>query len=198
MSQKPSAETADPRVRRTHLLLGQALEKLLGEREFDKISVQDITEAATLNRATFYAHYPDKYSLLECMVASRFSALLEARGVKFDGGCQSALRSMALGVCDYLAAAPGRKSKQVTQMEPHMEAPVISVVTQMILAGMEKHPPANGVTASMLAAAVSWAMFGAAKDWVRHEHRCPSEEMADQIMSLLGPLLTAAYDGVAV
>src|SRR5450631_2026763 len=99
-------ETVDPRIKRTRVLLQQALGKLLETKEFDKISVQDIAEAATVNRATFYDHYNDKYALLECMVGCRFQELLAARGVKFDGACSSALRAMVLGVCDYLAALP--------------------------------------------------------------------------------------------
>ena len=187
-------KTIDPRVRRTHVLLRHALEKLLTEKEFDAISVQDITEAATLNRATFYDHYPDKYSLLECMVAHRFTELLDARGIRFDGGCGSALYAMVLGVCDYLASMP-RQPSQEMQIEPHMEAAVISVVTQMMLEGMAKHDPPNEVAASMLASTVSWAIFGAARDWVRSPDRCPSEAMATQIMKLLGPVFTAAYEG---
>src|SRR5580700_4896558 len=96
-------ETVDPRIRRTRLLLQQALGKLLESKEFDAISVQDITEAATVNRATFYDHYADKFALLECMAGTRFEELLAARGVRFDGGCASALRAIVLGVCDYLA-----------------------------------------------------------------------------------------------
>jgi AcrR family transcriptional regulator len=194
MAEKP-AGNIDPRVKRTHLLLRQALEELLKKKEFDKISVQDITDAATLNRATFYDHYPDKYALLECMVAHRFTDLLEVRGVRFDGGCGSALRAMVLGVCDYLAGMPGQELKQT--MQPHMEGAVISVVTQMIRAGMEQHSPPTGVSSSMLAAILSWAIFGAAKDWVRNPDRCPSEAMADRVMTLLGPVFSAAYAGVA-
>jgi AcrR family transcriptional regulator len=46
----------DPRVRRTRKLLQDALRSLLFERRFSRISVQDIAERATVNRATFYAH----------------------------------------------------------------------------------------------------------------------------------------------
>jgi AcrR family transcriptional regulator len=195
---KRSIGSVDPRVKRTHFLLRQALEKLLNEKEFDKISVQDIAETATLNRATFYDHYPDKYALLECMVAHRFTALLDERGVKFDGGCIWALRAMVLGVCDYLANMPPQGLNQEPQMEPHMEAAVISVVTQMILTGMEGHAAPSEVPSSMLAATLSWAIFGAAKDWARNPERCPSETMADQVMTLLGPLFAAAYERVSV
>jgi AcrR family transcriptional regulator len=46
-------EVRDPRIRRTRQLLQGALLQLLGSKSFDDISVQDITDAATVNRATF-------------------------------------------------------------------------------------------------------------------------------------------------
>ena len=80
-------ESLDPRIRRTRQLLQQALGKLLETKEFDKISVQDIADAATVNRATFYDHYADKSALLECVVGSRFHELLAERDIRFDGSC---------------------------------------------------------------------------------------------------------------
>ena len=61
---------------------------LMQTKSFDEISVQDITEAATVNRATFYDHYTDKFALLEAMVAGGFHRLLHERNVTFDGTCQ--------------------------------------------------------------------------------------------------------------
>ena len=54
----------DPRIKRTHLLLRDALIALISEKSYPAISVQEITERATLNRATFYKHYQDKDDLL--------------------------------------------------------------------------------------------------------------------------------------
>jgi AcrR family transcriptional regulator len=186
-------DTIDPRVRRTRVLLQQSLGKLLVTKEFDKISVQDIAEEATVNRATFYDHYPDKFALLECMVATRFQELLAARGVEFNGGCSSALRGIVLGVCDYLAGAPGLECERQLQMEPHMEAAVIAVVRGMLLAGMKSHPPSNAVPPEMVASTLSWAIFGAAKEWVRTAGRCPSDGVVDQVMMLVAPVFGAAY-----
>jgi AcrR family transcriptional regulator len=187
------AKELDPRIRRTRLLLQQALGKLLETKEFDKISVQDIAEAATVNRATFYDHYTDKFALLECMVGTRFMELLEARGVRFDGGCSSALRAMVQGVCDYLAGVPGMECKRQLQMEPHMEAAVIAVVRGMLLHGFKLHPPAEGMSAEMLAATLSWAIYGAAKEWLRTPGRCSSEEVVEQVMALVQPVFGAAF-----
>jgi AcrR family transcriptional regulator len=183
-------EAVDPRIRRTRLLLQQALGKLLETKEFDKISVQDIAEAATVNRATFYDHYTDKFDLLECMVGTRFGELLAARDVRFDGQCSSALRAIVQGVCDYLAAAPGA---ECTRQLPHMEAAVIAVVRNMLLKGFSLHPPAEGVSAEMLAATLSWAIYGAAKEWVRTPGHGPSDAVVDQVMLLVQPIFVAAY-----
>jgi AcrR family transcriptional regulator len=73
---KPLRKPSIPVIRRTRQLLQQALEKLLETKDFDKISVQDIADAATVNRVTFYDHYTDKFALLECVVAGRFQNLL--------------------------------------------------------------------------------------------------------------------------
>jgi len=43
-------EVRDPRMRRTRQLLQGALRTLMQNKSFDEIAVQDITEAATVNR----------------------------------------------------------------------------------------------------------------------------------------------------
>src|SRR6202171_3538112 len=83
----------DPRIRRTRQLLQDALRKLLEQKGFDDITVQDITEGATLNRATFYAHYPDKFALLEELIRVSFLQLLAQRNVSFDGTCSAAFKA---------------------------------------------------------------------------------------------------------
>jgi len=189
------AESLDPRIRRTRELLQHALAKLLETREFEKLSVQDITDAATLNRATFYAHYPDKFALLECMVGGQFHALLAARGVYFDGSCPSALRGLVLGVCDFLAQVPGTACERQRQLEPHLEAAVVAVVRRMLLEGLQRHP-AEGISPELQAAALSWAIYGAAKEWARTPNRVPSEAIAETVVRLVVPLMhPAAADG---
>ena len=55
---------SDPRVIRSRQLLRAAVISLIPEKGFGAISVQDIADRATLNRATFYLHYQDKTELL--------------------------------------------------------------------------------------------------------------------------------------
>jgi AcrR family transcriptional regulator len=184
-------EILDPRIRRTRQLLQQALGTLLETKEFERISVQDIAEAATVNRATFYDHYPDKFALLRCMVGARFQELLAARHVRFDETCSSALNAIVLGVCDYLASTPGITCEQQRPMQPHMESAVIGVVRWIILEGFQKHPMVSRASPEILATTVSWAIYGAAKEWVQTPNRCSSEEIAETVVNLVSPIFSS-------
>jgi AcrR family transcriptional regulator len=172
----------DPRIRRTRHLLQQALGKLLEKKEFDDISIQDIADAATVNRATFYDHYNDKFELLACTVGCRFQEMLAERQVQFESNCASALRTLVLAVCDYL----GNFKRQ---MEPHMESAIITAVREILLSGLRQHSPQSAIAPEMIAASASWAIYGAAKEWVETPDRCPSEEIADTVAKLVAPVL---------
>jgi AcrR family transcriptional regulator len=68
----------DPRVKRTRKLLQQTLNDLMHEKSFAAITVQDIAERSTLNRATFYAHFEDKYDLLDSIIREGVEQALAA------------------------------------------------------------------------------------------------------------------------
>jgi AcrR family transcriptional regulator len=70
----------DPRIERTREALRAALMALIEEKGFDAISVQDITERARLNRATFYLHYRDKQDLLIRTSEAVFDGLVAEAG----------------------------------------------------------------------------------------------------------------------
>jgi AcrR family transcriptional regulator len=54
----------DERIRRTRIQIDAAFVELLHRRHYGSIRVSDITKKAHIGRATFYAHYPDKDTLL--------------------------------------------------------------------------------------------------------------------------------------
>ncbi|MCW9134627.1 TetR/AcrR family transcriptional regulator [Bacillus paramycoides] len=55
---------ADLRIIRTKKLIYDAFIKLIAEKGYDAITIQDIADEALINRATFYSHYRDKQDLL--------------------------------------------------------------------------------------------------------------------------------------
>jgi AcrR family transcriptional regulator len=190
-------EKLDPRIRRTRQLLQDALKRLLEEKEFDKITIQDITEAATLNRATFYAHYPDKFALLEELIRVSFLQLLDCRKVRFDGSCATAFHPIILAVCDYLAELQESRSSKQHQFEAFVEGTVIDQIRVILMDGFNKHPVERNIPPEMIAAAASWAIYGAAKQWVNSPDRIPAEEFVATAASLVTPILIAGIVSVA-
>jgi AcrR family transcriptional regulator len=180
-------EAVDRRIVRTRQLLQEALSKLLEEKGLDEISIQDIAARATVNRATFYDHYNDKFELLACMVGSRFQELLNERKLQFGGGCSSELKAIVLAVCDYLTRMQGTNCKR--QLEPHMESAIIGAVREILLSGLKKHSPETAIAPEMIAASASWAIYGAAKEWVQTPNRSSSEEVAATVTTLVSPIL---------
>lgn len=180
-----AVESTDPRILRSRRMLMDALLKLLDEKEFDAISVQEIADRATLNRATFYLHYPDKNALLQAMTAARFHELIARRGLSFTD-CDGALRAIALGVCDYLSETAGCPS-QLTKMP--LEGSIIPAVEGMFREGTGKHEVPAGVDTEMLGTAAAWAVFGAARRWLQTPGRMPAEEMAARIEAMVKPIL---------
>jgi len=163
------AENTDPRVLRSRQMLMESLLRLLTRKEFDNISIQEIADEATLNRATFYLHYSDKNALLQAMTAARFRDLIARRGLSFTN-CDGALQAIALGVCDYLAETTGCPS-QLAKMP--LEGSIIPVVEGMFLEGAANHAMAPGADPKLLA-------------------RSPAEEMAAKIELMVKPIFLSA------
>src|SRR5712691_13571602 len=145
---QPETETMDPRILRSRRMLMEALARLLTKKEFEDLSVQEISDEATLNRATFYLHYADKNALLQAMTESRFRNLIERRAITFTD-CNGALRAIALGVCDYLAETTGCPS-QLARIP--LEGSIIPVVEDMFKEGLAHHGLAPSADAALLAA----------------------------------------------
>jgi len=58
----------DPRIIRTRKLLMDAFMKIAQKKEFKDITIKDITDEATVNRATFYSHFQDKYDVMDASI----------------------------------------------------------------------------------------------------------------------------------
>lgn len=187
-SLQAAPETTDPRILRSRRMLMDALAKLLTKKEFEDISVQEIADEATLNRATFYLHYPDKSALLLAMTEARFRDLIERRGISFTD-CERALRAIALGVCDYLTEITNCPVKGGSIP---LEGSIIPVVEAMFKEGLSHHELAAGIDAGLVATTAAWAVFGAARRWFQTSNRIAAERMAGKIETMVKPIFLSA------
>lgn len=86
----------DLRVIKTRKNIRVSFIRLLDEKSFSAITVQDILDEALINRTTFYRHYDSKYALVEELdgeIMERFEQLL-ASGLQDRSDPEKLLRSV--------------------------------------------------------------------------------------------------------
>lgn len=91
----------DPRAVRTKNLIKESFVQLLEEKDFKYITIKDITTKATINRATFYAHYLDKYILLEELVIDCFEEMLPGEILNAADLNEEIIKELILFLCEY-------------------------------------------------------------------------------------------------
>lgn len=179
----------DPRVKRTRKLVVDAFMSLLAEKGFHAITVQDIAERATVNRATFYAHFEDKYALMDWVVRDGFrQALRECLGAAPPFTLDN-LHLLAITACEFLGEFHGHCAPGDRDLAPLMlEAKVQEELYAFLLTWLRDAGPACVTsTANREAAAVvmSWAIFGAGIQWSRGERTIPAVDWARQVVTML-------------
>jgi AcrR family transcriptional regulator len=186
----------DPRQKRTRRLLQDALRKLLQEKSFEEILVQDVAEAATVNRATFYDHYTDKFSLFEAMVAGDFHELLKQRNIRFDGTCPTAIEAIVLAVCDYLKEIDRNKNQCAGRgsFGPLLDSAVTRAIRMVVLDGLAKRATRSGVPHDVLASTVSSAIYGATREWFYSKRRHRIDEIVSFAARAVGSMLKAGVN----
>jgi AcrR family transcriptional regulator len=163
----------DPRVTRTRKLIRDALVALLAEKNFESISVQDIAGRATVNRATFYAHFTDKFALLDAMIREDFAGHL-AEGDPLNA---PETRGLLLAVGKNIFAFVGlhRRCKIDRDFEPQMQHSMEAELTDLL-------SPRFGHCTAMLIAS---ALVGAAMSWRHQAPNAPFEPIVANIVGIL-------------
>ncbi len=178
MATKPTKLRVDPRVTRTQKLIRDALRGLLKEKGFESISVQDLAERATVNRATFYAHFTDKFALLDAIVREDLAECL----VKDDSIAEPDPRRMLqiLAKCVFTFVGQHGQCKVDKDFEPQFEQAMEAELRDYVA-------PRIPVCASFFVAS---AIVGMAMQWRACSRKQPLERVSREIVDILS-------DGVA-
>ncbi|HEU4322633.1 MAG TPA: helix-turn-helix domain-containing protein [Roseiflexaceae bacterium] len=172
---------------RTRALLLDAFLDLLGEKDFEALTVQDIATRATVNRATFYAHFPDKYAALETCIRTGFQHSVRQR-LGADEPDRAQLRQLFLAVTDHLAAFGRRCRRPFKMFEALVEAEIKTQLRGDVRRWLAAQPAAQGQPEQRLdtvATMLSWSIYGAALEWHRRAERLAAERFADEVVPLL-------------
>jgi len=189
---------SDPRVQRTRQLLLQAFMALVQEKQYiHTISVQEIAARATVNRATFYAHFEDKYALVESWMREKFRRTL-ARQLPASSTLQrETLHRLILAVFDFLARGRRYAKPSNRQFFPLFERALQQELADLLLRWLKQVPseiPFPEETLETTTQVISWAIFGPAAQWSSGERTSSAEEMAYRVLTIviagLSPVVT--------
>ncbi|WP_274649047.1 TetR family transcriptional regulator [Paenibacillus humicola] len=189
----------DPRVKRTRQLLLQSFMELLEQKKnIYSISVQDITDRATVNRATFYAHFEDKYAFLECWMREKFQRKLEEALPNSSISNMSSLRILILTVFDFLALTRQYmiRTPENSQFEPLFEIAMQKELYQLLVAWLSKESKAS-VSQEMVettALVISWGILGTAIQWSRGPQLRTAEAMVRDVLVVVAAGLAPVLD----
>jgi AcrR family transcriptional regulator len=178
----------DPRIRRTRRLLQQAFRELLAEKRFQTISVQDIAERATVNRATFYAHFEDKFALVDSLIREEFQGRLAEKLCITSPLTADNLRLLCMTVFNYLAQVDSHCSLPDTQFASRFAMAVHQELYGFSLSWLKQGLSADAPQRAMLeatATAMSWAVYGAGIQWGRGVYTLAVDELALQLVAVL-------------
>ena len=131
-------KSVDPRVKRTRKLLQQAFLELFEQKSFSTISIQDITERATVNRATFYAHFADKYELLDSIIREQFQQAVASKLPLSPNWGARSLRLLIEAVFDYLNGFHSHCKPANTQFHPLIERAVQQELAELLLGWLKQ------------------------------------------------------------
>jgi AcrR family transcriptional regulator len=187
-------EKLDPRVKRTRLLLEEAFMELIQEKGFQAVTVQDITERAGVNRATFYGHFADKYALLDHSIRQGFLQEIDKRMLNACHLTLDNLRNLIIAVCEFTRSVNGHCQPAQGQFESLVETQVKAVLHELMLKWLEPRggqvpiplrKELVGVAPEMAATAASWAIYGLALQWSHTKQPEPVDAYAEEVLPLI-------------
>ncbi len=174
-------EKLDPRVRRTRSLILQSFESLLAEKGFESISVQDVTDKAQINRATFYAHFQDKYALLDHSINKMFMQEIEKRTLNVCSYSPDNLRNLILAVCDFLTHLHTDCAQPHQQFESLVETTIKKQVFDLLSYWLRK----SNAPTELPATVATWAIYGLASHYSHTKKRPALEKFVDEAFPLV-------------
>lgn len=166
----------DPRVIRTRRLIMEAFIQILKKKEFKDITINDITTEATINRATFYYHFIDKYDLLDKIMKEEFMTNVFSEIIEYKELNPTTIVNIFLSIVNFQSSL----SKQCrsgfetfkTTIEAIIQKELENIFYQMLL---KQHSTVSDESIRIAAVMLSWGIFGASVDWQHNKSISPEE-----------------------
>ena len=183
LSKLKEEEKLDPRIKRTRGLILGSFESLIAEKGFESISVQDVTDKAQINRATFYAHFADKYALLDYSISQKFMHEIEKRTLNACHYTPDNLRNMILAVCDFLSHLHNDCAQPHQQFESLVEGTIKKQIFDLLSHWLKQS--GSAVSTEIPATVATWAIYGLASLYSHSKRRPALDKFVEDALPLV-------------
>ncbi|MFK0522039.1 TetR/AcrR family transcriptional regulator [Paenibacillus illinoisensis] len=177
---------SDPRVIRTRNLIVDAFAYLLKIKDFNSITINDITNKATINRTTFYAHFPDKYALIDGYLSNSFIEFVYRRVESNATLNEETIKNIVISLCEFHEASNKRCMKSYDSISPHLEKNTKIQLENFLSQLLTKSCTESARRSLDLAITMlTWSIYGVTYRWNMDGRIESPQVLAEKILPML-------------
>jgi AcrR family transcriptional regulator len=175
----------DRRIEKSKQAIMDAFTKLMLEKDFEKITINEIAELANVNRGTVYSHYVDIFDLLNQCIENHLNKLFENCQQRENdnniSGKDSLCKTFKYLEQNAFFYSKMLMSKSITAFRNRLHALMVkSIEEQIDMSGINKD-----VNKEIMVQYFASATIGVVEWWITNSMPYSSEYMAEQLLSLM-------------
>jgi AcrR family transcriptional regulator len=173
----------DRRILKTEEALKRAVIELMSEKNFDDITIQDLSDRANVSRGTFYLHYLDKFDLLDKLMEEHIDVLR----VTCRAAAELDFTESTLIWTEYFEQHYSFFSMMLASKgAPYFRGRFLDFLIEEFMNEVDVTKGKNeGLNEHLLVRFVASAFVGVAEWWFTNEKPVPHQVLAQQLGTLL-------------
>jgi AcrR family transcriptional regulator len=173
----------DRRILKTQEALKKAVIELMYEKNFDDITIQDLSDRANVSRGTIYLHYVDKYDLLDKLIETHIDDLRE----RCEAAADMDFINGSLIWTEYFESNFSFFSMMLASKgAPYFRNRFLDFLLEEFRDEVDVTKGKNeGLNEDLTVRFVASACIGVVEWWFTNEKPIPHQELAEQLGTLL-------------
>lgn len=177
----------DRRIKKNQTAIMNAFIQLMTEKDFEKITINEIAERADVNRGTIYSHYADKYDLMDKCLEAQLQQLIESCSVVEDEtesnpSKSSLFRTLELLEENALFYKTLLRNKALLSFRNQLQDMINNQIKAQFL---ENNLNLDELSKELSVQFLSSATVGVIEWWFTHNNPCSAKEITEKLWSML-------------
>lgn len=164
----------DLRIVRTRKNIMDSFIELSSKKEFKDITVKDITEAAMINRATFYYHFQDIYDLREKVLSEVLLINLDRHLYEGSELSGETITNIFIAITKFQDSLSNRCHWGYEDTIARITREQLEIIFYNLL--KKQYPDEAEEELKTTAVFLSWGLYGVSSEWRRNPKQASPEE----------------------